>query len=167
MDGVDVGVIGAVTEETPSLVTPGGIADLEFGDPVDAVNRVAAQLIDGDAANGEADVLVAELPRGRRRRARPTAPRWRRSSPPAARSPRSSTRPSAAVDAIFTGHTHKQYAWDGPGPGCAGETRPIVQTGNYGEFIGKVVLTVDTDDRRGRPLHGRERRAHHARRRRR
>ena len=47
MGGVRVGVIGAVTQETPSLVTPGGIADLDFGDPVEAVNRVAAQLTDG------------------------------------------------------------------------------------------------------------------------
>lgn len=59
VDGVAVGVIGAVTEETPSLVTPGGIADIEFGDPVDAVNRVAEQLTDGDDTNGEADVIVA------------------------------------------------------------------------------------------------------------
>ena len=39
-----------------------GIADLgapDFGDPVEAVNRVAAQLTDGDASNGEADVIVA------------------------------------------------------------------------------------------------------------
>ena len=36
---------------------------------------------------------------------------------------------SPAVDAIFTGHTHKQYAWDAPVPGEAGVTRPIIQTG--------------------------------------
>ena len=29
---------------------------------------------------------------------------------------------SAEVDAIFTGHTHKQYAWDAPVPGEAGRT---------------------------------------------
>ena len=40
VNGVTVGVIGAVTQETPSLVSPGGITDLDFGDPVAAVNRV-------------------------------------------------------------------------------------------------------------------------------
>jgi len=49
------------------------------------------------------------------------------------------------VAAIFTGHTHKQYAWDAPVPGAEGETRPIIQTGNYGEFLGHVSLTVDTE----------------------
>ena len=47
------------------------------------------------------------------------------------------------MDAIFTGHTHKQYAWDAPVPGEAGVTRPIIQTGDYGENIGEVTLTYD------------------------
>ena len=44
---------------------------------------------------------------------------------------------------IFTGHTHQEYAWEAPVPGEPGKTRPIVQTGSYGENIGKVVLTFD------------------------
>ncbi|HLR84070.1 MAG TPA: hypothetical protein VK059_03920, partial [Nocardioidaceae bacterium] len=50
---------------------------------------------------------------------------------------------SPTVDAIFTGHTHKQYAWDAPVPGEQGETRPIVQTGSYGENIGQIELTIN------------------------
>lgn len=42
--GVSVAVIGAITEEAPALVTPTGIANVDFGDPVDAVNRVAGEL---------------------------------------------------------------------------------------------------------------------------
>ena len=34
--GVDVAVIGAVTLETPTIVSPGGIVGLTFSDPVDA-----------------------------------------------------------------------------------------------------------------------------------
>ena len=64
IDGVRVGVIGAVTQETPTLVSPGGITDLDFGDPIAAVNRVAGQLSDGNTANGEADVLVATFHAG-------------------------------------------------------------------------------------------------------
>ena len=57
-EGVTIGFIGAVTEELPTLVSPAGIADIEVGDPTEAVNRVADQLTDGNEANGEADVLV-------------------------------------------------------------------------------------------------------------
>ncbi|WP_295830899.1 5'-nucleotidase C-terminal domain-containing protein, partial [uncultured Microbacterium sp.] len=51
---------------------------------------------------------------------------------------------SPEVDAIFTGHTHQLYAWNAPIPGREG-TRPIVQTGNYGENVGQIVLNVDAD----------------------
>ncbi|MCR6032963.1 hypothetical protein GGQ22_16180 [Nocardioides sp. zg-579] len=133
--GVTIGVIGVVTEETSSLVSPAGITSLTFGDPVVAVNRVAAQLSDGDAENGEADVLVAEYHEGA-----------------GAGTPDGSTleeeviaggtfadivkNTSTSVDVIFTGHTHKQYAWTADG-------RPVVQTGSYGENIGRVDLAVD------------------------
>ncbi len=140
--GVTVGVIGAVTAETPSLVSPSGVAGLEFGDPVEAVNRVADELSDGDEGNGEADVIVAEFHEGA-----------------SAGTPDDSTledevaaggvfadivtSTSPEVDVIFTGHTHKQYAWDAPVPGTEGETRPVLQTGSYGEYVGLVDLTVD------------------------
>ena len=39
--GLKVGVVGAVTQQTPSLVSPQGVSGLDFGDPVEAVNRVA------------------------------------------------------------------------------------------------------------------------------
>ena len=42
-DTVKVGVIGAVTQETSSLVSPSGISTLDFGPAVAAVNRVAAR----------------------------------------------------------------------------------------------------------------------------
>ncbi|PFG20831.1 5'-nucleotidase C-terminal domain-containing protein [Serinibacter salmoneus] len=140
--GVSVAVIGTVTEETPALVSPGGIEGLTFGDPVEATNRVAAQLSDGDEGNGEADIIVAEFHEGA-----------------GAGTPDGSTleqevaaggvfaqiveETSPVVDAIFTGHTHKEYAWMAPVPGEPGRGRPIVQTGSYGEFLGKVLLEFD------------------------
>ena len=141
VEGLSVAVIGAVTEETPSLVTPAGIADVDFGDPVTAVNRVAAALSDGDPANGEADVIVAEYHEGAVDDASPTndlADELARGGAFA----RIVTDTSASVDVIFTGHTHKVYVWDGPVPGTD-RTRPIVQTGSYGDNIGQVVLELD------------------------
>ncbi len=142
--GVTVGVVGAVTQETPTLVSPGGIADLEFGDPVEAVNRVAAALTDGDEANGEADVVVAEYHEGAGA-GTPDGATLEEEIAAGGAFADIATLTSADVDVVFTGHTHKQYAWYGPAaPDTTGEwTRPIVQTGSYGENIGKVTLTYD------------------------
>ena len=46
------------------------------------------------------------------------------------------------VDAILTGHTHMNYAWSAPVPGT-GRTRPVLQTGSYGDRVGKIVLQAD------------------------
>lgn len=141
--GVRLGVIGAVTQETPTLVTPGGIADLDFGDPVEAVNRVAAELTDGDETNGEADVIVAEYHEGAGA-GTPDGATFDQEVAAGGAFAEIATATSPAVDVIFTGHTHKQYAWYGPAAGAGSAlTRPIVQTGSYGENIGKVTLTYD------------------------
>lgn len=141
VNGVDVAVIGVVTATTPSAVAPDGVATVDFGDPVVAVNRVAAQLTDGNAANGEADVIVAEYHDG--------ASDGQAESTLAAEVAKGGvfadivTKTSPAVDAIFTAHTHKLYAWDAPVPGAA-TTRPVVQSNSYGTHVGQVTLTVDS-----------------------
>ncbi|MDD1475715.1 ExeM/NucH family extracellular endonuclease [Arthrobacter sp. H16F315] len=139
LNGVKVAVIGTVTQEVPSLVTPAGIADLDFGDPVDAINRVAAKI----KADKLADVIVVENHDG----AGSGAPEGATlAQEVAAGGPfaRMVTEVTPDVAAIFNGHTHKQYSWDAPVPGVEGKTRPIVQTGNYGEYIGQIQLTIDT-----------------------
>jgi 5'-nucleotidase len=142
VQGLTVGVIGAVTEETRSLVSPGGIADLDFGDPVDAVNRVAAKLSDGNPDNGEADVIVAEYHEGAAAGVTEQSTLEEELADGKAFAD-IVTKTSSTVDVIFTGHTHKLYAWDAPIPGAPEKTRPVLQTGSYGENIGQVVLTVD------------------------
>jgi 2',3'-cyclic-nucleotide 2'-phosphodiesterase (5'-nucleotidase family) len=139
-DGLTVGIIGAVTQETPALVSPAGVAGLVFGDPVDAVNRVAAQLSDGNQANGEADVIVASYHEGA-----PNGDPATLESQIAASTvfAKIVNQTSPDVDVIFNGHTHKPYAYAGPVPGQPGVTRPIVQAGEYGSLLGEVKLTVD------------------------
>lgn len=133
--GVSVAVIGAVTQDTPSLVSPDGIQGLTFGDPVAAVNEVASRLSDGDPSNGEAQIIIASYHEG---------------------GPLSNARldenlqdetfahlvndTSAEVDVIFNAHSHRTYAYDAP-VGTA--TRPVVQAGEYGGNIAQVVLTID------------------------
>jgi 5'-nucleotidase len=141
VSGLDVAMIGAVTEETPSLVSPGGIADLDFGDPVEAVNRVAAQLSDGVEDNGEADVIIAAYHEGAGA-GTPDGATLEQEIAAGGAFADIVTKTHAEVDAIFTGHTHKQYAWKADKPGDTG-TRPIVQTGSYGEYVGHIQLRVD------------------------
>jgi 5'-nucleotidase len=143
LDGVKVAVIGAITQETPSLVTPSGISMLEFGDPVEAVNRVAKKITDNDLA----DVIVAEYHEGAGA-GTPEKATLEEEIVSAGAFQDIVTKTSPTVDAIFTGHTHKQYAWDAPIPGVSADaavkTRPVLQTGSYGEFIGQITLSVDT-----------------------
>lgn len=139
VDGITVGVIGAVTGETPSLVSPVGIQGLTFGDPVEAVNRVAARLSDGNAANGEAQVIVAEYHEGSPLSAPPATLDDAVAAGGAFADIVEDTSP--AVDVIFNGHTHTSYALSAPVAG--GGTRPVVQAASYSDKVGQVLLDVD------------------------
>lgn len=117
--GVNIGFVGAVTEDLPSLVSPAGIEELEVLPIIESVNAVAADLSDGDDTNGEADVvimLVHEDAEGA-----------------------IAEGVSADVDAIVAGHSHETYAFlDDTG-------RPVIQTGQYATNIGHINMTVDPD----------------------
>jgi 2',3'-cyclic-nucleotide 2'-phosphodiesterase (5'-nucleotidase family) len=132
--GLDVCVAGAVTEETPSLVSPGGISQLLFKDPVDEVNRVVAEM----EADAPCDVTIAAYHEGAPDGTKTLAENVAAS--PAFASIVNETDPS--VDAIITAHTHQLYAYDAPIPGAAG-TRPVIQTGSYGDHVGQIDLAVD------------------------
>jgi 5'-nucleotidase len=139
IDGVRVGIIGAVTQETPSLVSPGGITDLDFGDPIAAVNRVAGQLSDGNDANGEADVLVASFHAGSN-----VTTGYPEALAAGGEFAKMATL-DPHIDAIFNGHTHQKYVYSQPVTGGDLPTRPMVQTGSYGTGVGQIVLTYDKD----------------------
>jgi 5'-nucleotidase len=145
VNGVDVAVIGAVTQETPSLVSPAGITTLDFGDPVAAVNAEVARL-KALPADDVPDVFVAEYHEGAGAGTPDGATLEQELALTDSAFAKIVTQTTADVDAIFTGHTHKLYDWDAQVPGAAaGVTRPVLQTGSYGENIGQIKLTVDTD----------------------
>ena len=138
VDGLDVAVVGAVTQETPSLVNPEGVQGLTFADPVDSINDTVADL---NALADPPDVIVASVHEG----APDGAESYEQAIASSAVFKNLAENTSAEVDAIFMGHTHQAYAYDAPVPGQAGETRPLVQTGSYGANIGQIQLTVDPD----------------------
>lgn len=135
VNGVNVGFIGTVTEDVPSLVSPAGIENLKFGDELEAVNRVADQLSDGKDANGEADVIVLLTHNG--------SESTECSSVATEKTPYGELLRGASdeVDAIISGHTHQSYDCAVPSPN--GTKRPVIQAHQYGTTLGKVSLEVD------------------------
>ncbi len=140
--GQRIAVIGVVTEDTPTLVNPDNVAGLTFGDPVDAVNRVAERL-ESLPASYRPDIIIAEYHEGAAAVSADTT--LQEKIEEGGIFARIVTETSAAVDVIFNGHTHRVYTWNGPVPGVDGATRPIVSTGQYGTNVGKVVLSVGRD----------------------
>lgn len=117
VDGKTVAFIGSVTQSTPEAVMPSGVAGLTFNDPVAAVNAVADQLKDGNADNGEADLVVslfhedAVIAQGL----------------------------GVSVDVVFAGHTHVVIEGDQMTAGGA----PIIQSGQYGENLAGVTVDIN------------------------
>ncbi|WP_353987189.1 bifunctional metallophosphatase/5'-nucleotidase [Ruicaihuangia caeni] len=136
-DGVRIGYIGGVTEELPSLVSPDGIASLEVRGIVEETNRVAAELSDGDEANGEAEVLVLLVHEG-------AATPDLSSSTDDSVFGRIVTGLSPDVDAIVSGHTHLAYYHEVTVPGME-RPRLVISAGQYGMQYGHLNLSVDPD----------------------
>ncbi|TQL55895.1 bifunctional metallophosphatase/5'-nucleotidase [Subtercola boreus] len=136
--GIRVGFIGAVTEELPSLVSPAGISSITVGPIVSSVNTVADELKDGDASNGEADVIVLLVHEG--------APTPEVAAPDSVFG-KIVSGVDSNVSAIISAHTHQLYDYDAPVPGVAGATRPVLQTGSYSMDLGHLALSVDPDSK--------------------
>ena len=158
MNGVKVAVIGTVTQEVPSLVTPAGIADLEFGDPVDAINRVAAKI----KAEKLADVIIVENHDGAGSGA-PEGSTLEQEVAAGGPFAKMVTEVTPDVAAIFNGHTHKQYSWDAPVSRRRGQDPP-----DRADRQLRRVHRPDPADHRhhdhvGHRLQGRQRQADHLR----
>ena len=134
--GVQVGFVGAVTEDLPTLVSPGGIADITVEDIVTSVNTEAADLV----AEG-ADIVVMLVHEGA-------------TSTDCGTMDDSGTwadivnNVSPDVDAIVSGHTHLAYncsfpvaAWQSQGRAVT--DRPVVSAGQYGTNLNQLIFSVD------------------------
>ena len=123
--GVRVGFVGVVTDELPTLVSPSALSTLTLSPAVAAANARAAELKDGDPANGEADVVVVLSHED----AATTATGF-----------------GGSVDAVFSGHTHVPFAQTVTG--AEGNQIAVVQADHYGWALGRIRLSYDPASRR-------------------
>ncbi|MGY1722465.1 bifunctional metallophosphatase/5'-nucleotidase [Blastococcus sp. SYSU DS0533] len=133
--GVEIGIVGVVTADTPGMVLPSGIAGYEFGDEAEAVNRYAEELQDrgveaivllvheGGAQGGAYDECAGDL------------------AGTAIEEINAAVTP--AVDVVVSGHTHGSYDCRLPDPG--GAPRPVVQAGAHGTAVVDLRFVVGAD----------------------
>ncbi|MEX5717658.1 bifunctional metallophosphatase/5'-nucleotidase [Geodermatophilus maliterrae] len=134
--GQQVALIGVVTETTPTIVSPDGVADVRFIDEADAVNRWVPELQDrGIEAIG---VLVHEGGTVTDPDAAPTADSCTGLTGPIVDV---NARTSAAVDLIVSAHTHNAYNCRLTDP--SGQPRLVTQAGFYGRLVTDIRLSID------------------------
>ncbi|HKP06013.1 MAG TPA: choice-of-anchor I family protein, partial [Microbacterium sp.] len=121
--GAKIAFVGVVTTQTAGMVSPDGIADIEFRDLVDSANDAAA-----DAVAEGADVVILLAHEG------------------AAGSAIEASQADDAfgdlvenasgdIDAIVSAHTHQRYAHEIGG-------RPVIQAHQYGTALGTLDIEL-------------------------
>ena len=131
---VAIGLIGLTLKDTPTLVSPSGVAGLTFGDEAEAINsatgvlkRAGADAVvvlihEGIATGGEPDPNSCVDPQGA------LAPILDRLDP--------------RVDLVISGHTHRSYVctWSD-----AAGTKDILlsSAGSYGTLVTDITLQID------------------------
>jgi 5'-nucleotidase len=134
VQGVSVGFIGMTLEGTPSIVTPSGVAGLEFRDEAETANRYVREL----RAKGVETIVVLLHEGGSQVGATsvdgcngPTGPN-------------SLTGPIAqivplmddAIDVVVTGHTHQAY-------NCVLDGKVVTSASSVGRLVTDIDLTID------------------------
>jgi 5'-nucleotidase len=124
--GVKVGVIGVVLDETPTIVSAAGIADVEFLDEVEAINRYAAELREQGV-----ETIVVSLHEGGSAGSdvngctNPTGPAF------------DITRAiDDSVDVVMTGHSHSGFV-------CEVDGKLVTQALSNGRVITDIDLSID------------------------
>lgn len=134
--GIPVAIIGMTLQATPSIVTPTGVAGLQFADEADTVNALIPQLRNQgihavvvlihqggfttggkDDCNGLSDAIVPIL-----------------------------DRLSPEVDVIVSGHTHWAYNCVRP-DAQRPDGRRLTSAGKYGQVLTDIDLSIDTRSR--------------------
>ena len=126
LDGVRVGFIGLTLKDTPTIVTPSGVAGLEFKDEVEVINSNAAIL----RQRGANAIVVAIHQGGRGATGAPNE--CKDFTGPIIDIVKKT---SKIVDAYLTAHTHEGY-------NCIIDGKPVMQGASFGRLVTKLDLVV-------------------------
>ncbi len=128
--GVDIGFIGLTTSETPSVVTPAGVAGLQFADEVETINALVPVLKKQNVA-----AIVVLIHEG----AQTTARLINDKACPGldGRVVGITDRLDPAIDVVIAGHSHREFICTRP------DGRLLTQTGSHGRVVSKIDLTID------------------------
>lgn len=137
---VRVGFIGLTLKETPTIVTPSGVAGLTFLDEIQAINAQVPKL----RARGVEAIVVLIHQGGFQGGA---APNFINDCSISSASDLTPIRTIVAgldnaVDYVVSGHTHTGYNCRLPNK--VGRTIPVTQASNYGRVITDIGLSIDT-----------------------
>lgn len=126
--GVKVGLIGAVLQDTPSVVTAAGIAGLKFGDEADAINATLPAL----RAQGVGVFVVLLHQGGETEEAVDQADCSKLKGPVVD----IAKRLDPAIQVVISGHSHKGYL-------CRVDGRLVTQAEMGGHMLTRIKLKVD------------------------
>lgn len=136
--GIRVGIIGAVTKSTPTIVVPSGVAGLTFIDEADGVNRAARQL----RAQG-VKTIIALFHEGGELGTPQKRGDWNDASCPERSGPifDIASRLVPEISVVFSAHTHQGYR-------CLVDGRTIVSGTSYGRGVSVVDVQIDRTTRK-------------------
>ena len=134
---IEVGFVGAVTEDLPTLVSPDGISEITVTPVVAEVNAASAEL-----KSEGADIVIMLVHEGA------SSTRYEDAVDPNQTFGKIVNGVNEDVDAIISGHTHQAYNHAVPVPRWAAEgravtERPVVSAGQYGAALNRLRFRVD------------------------
>ncbi|MEN9864687.1 MAG: hypothetical protein RL748_277 [Pseudomonadota bacterium] len=133
--GQKVAFIGLTLKDTPSVVTPAGVAGLRFTDEVETVNKLVPELV----GQGAAAIVVLVHQGGFT-----TASTVNDKTCPGLSGDivNITDRFDPRIDVVISGHTHTEYNCTRP------DGKLLTQTGFYGRMVSKIDLVIDPNTNR-------------------
>jgi 5'-nucleotidase len=122
--GVKVAFVGAVTKDLKNVTVAKGIPNIEALDPADAINKLVPEI----RAKGAKAIVVVVHEGGEPDKEKPGEVKGAIVD--------LANRLDPEVDAIVSGHSHKEYATQIAG-------KQVIQAGNYAKALGVVELGID------------------------
>ncbi len=132
--GVDVGFIGMTLEATPTLVSPGGVASVDFLDEVETANAAAAEL----QSQGVESIVVLLHEGGFQ------TGEYNQCEGISGPVVDIAEQLDSSIDMVVTGHTHQAYVCSIPDPD--GAPRLVTSANQYGRVVTESDVVLSRAD---------------------